>query len=239
MGSLIEVCAQHGISESLVRTAVSRLVSAQRLEGVRVGRRSFYRLSNQAKDEFARASRILFDPPAVPDGWQVALLGPDAEDPRSPWVRVGNASALAPAGAATDIAGAVTFPSPQPIGDLSALARTLWPLDDVAAAYRRFTDRFAQVMNIKETDALALRLRLVDDYRKAALADPRLPESALPADWPAAKARRLFVKLYLDWSATASRQIPSVCESEDGPLPAESQASTEREAGLQQESALR
>ena len=34
MGSLIGVCARVGISENLVRTAVSRLVAAGRLEGV-------------------------------------------------------------------------------------------------------------------------------------------------------------------------------------------------------------
>ena len=45
MGTLIEVCARAGISETRVRTAVSRLVAAGRLEGTREGRRSFYRLT--------------------------------------------------------------------------------------------------------------------------------------------------------------------------------------------------
>ena len=40
MGSLIELCGAVGISESLVRTAVSRLVSAEQLVGQRKGRRT-------------------------------------------------------------------------------------------------------------------------------------------------------------------------------------------------------
>ena len=44
-GNLIETCAAVGISETLVRTAVSRLVAAGQLSGEREGRRSFYRLA--------------------------------------------------------------------------------------------------------------------------------------------------------------------------------------------------
>ena len=40
-GTLIEVCERVGISESLVRTAVSRLVAAHRLRGERLGRHSY------------------------------------------------------------------------------------------------------------------------------------------------------------------------------------------------------
>jgi phenylacetic acid degradation operon negative regulatory protein len=49
MGTLIEVCADHGINEGLVRTAVSRLVASGRLVGERQGRRSYYRLSQSAR----------------------------------------------------------------------------------------------------------------------------------------------------------------------------------------------
>lgn len=235
MGSLIEVCAQHGISESLVRTAVSRLVASGRLEGVRVGRRSFYQLSEQAKQEFQNASRILFDPEPLPTRWQIALLGPEAPDLRRPWVRVGNGAALAPLTSDPSLPGAVVFQADQPFGDLPELARRHWPLDDVAAAYRVFLDRFSGLETHEAKDALALRLRLVDDYRSAALADPRLPKGALPDNWPADEARRLFVRLYLAMSESASRQIPALCESQDGPLPPQTAASTQREARLMAE----
>ena len=44
-----------GIEDGAVRTAVSRLVGAGRLVGERIGRRSFYRLSDPAQAEFAAA----------------------------------------------------------------------------------------------------------------------------------------------------------------------------------------
>lgn len=63
IGSLIETCARIGISENLVRTAVSRMVAAGRLEGERSGRRSFYRLAPAARAEFADAARLLYARP--------------------------------------------------------------------------------------------------------------------------------------------------------------------------------
>lgn len=41
MGNLIDLCAVAGLNESLVRTSVSRLVSAGQLIGVREGRKSY------------------------------------------------------------------------------------------------------------------------------------------------------------------------------------------------------
>ncbi|PII39244.1 hypothetical protein T190_08555, partial [Sinorhizobium meliloti CCBAU 01290] len=63
IGNLIEICAGVGISETLVRTAVSRLVAAGQLAGEREGRRSFYRLTDAARAEFAAAARVIFGPP--------------------------------------------------------------------------------------------------------------------------------------------------------------------------------
>lgn len=153
MGTLIECCARHGISESLVRTAVSRLVAAGRLEGERIGRH---------------------------------------------------------------LPGA---------GDLVDFAARHWPLAEVAAAYRLFLKRFAPAEDpaglaaLTDDDALALRLRLVDEYRHAALADPRLPAEATPADWPAGAARDLFRRLYLHLSPAADRWIGHRFADADGLLP--------------------
>ena len=72
MGTLVEVCALVGISETRVRTAVSRLVAAGRLEGTREGRRSYYRLTEAARREFAAAAALVFAPPPRPAGWLIA-----------------------------------------------------------------------------------------------------------------------------------------------------------------------
>ena len=79
MGALIEICARVGISESLVRTAVSRLVAAGQLEGERAGRRSFYGLTERARREFLAAAQIIFQPPPRP-GWSLLWLPPELGD---------------------------------------------------------------------------------------------------------------------------------------------------------------
>ena len=73
MGDLVSCCAEQGISESLVRTAVSRLVAAGKLLGERIGRKSFYRLTDQAQAEFRSASKVLYTPPPMARGWLLAL----------------------------------------------------------------------------------------------------------------------------------------------------------------------
>ena len=72
MGTLVEVCGLVGISETRVRTAVSRLVAAGRLEGMRAGRLSYYRLTEAARREFAEAAALVFDPPPRPARWLIA-----------------------------------------------------------------------------------------------------------------------------------------------------------------------
>ena len=224
MGTLIESCAAQGISESLVRTAVSRLVENGRLTGERIGRKSYYRLTKAAEREFGRAAEILYAPPPPPKGLLLAL---GARDLPQGWVRIGPEAALAPEGAAGPEDGTVlateTLAGAESLRDL---ARRLWPLEAVNAAYRDFIEAFSPVQDALAAGlppdgaiALALRLRLVDHFRAAALADPRLPAQALPADWPADVARRLFVTLYLAVTAQADRHIGLALRNSDGLLP--------------------
>lgn len=60
MGDIILFCEQIGISESLVRTAVSRLVSSNRLQGTKLGRKSYYHLTDASKIEFKHASNRIY-----------------------------------------------------------------------------------------------------------------------------------------------------------------------------------
>lgn len=71
MGTLVEICAHLGISETLVRTAVSRLVAAEQLVGERDGRRSYYRLASGARTEFAAAARLLYGPQVGAEGFLI------------------------------------------------------------------------------------------------------------------------------------------------------------------------
>lgn len=239
IGNLIEICAAVGISESLVRTAVSRLVAAGQLAGERAGRRSFYRLTPEARAEYLAASRVLFapEPPATAwlflprpnavlenrllrEGFSLAggfLIGPErkgAPEIPGPVFRAEVASGLA---------------------DLPEFADRYWDLSAIDADYRAFLDRFTPRFDglrggaqISDRDALLLRLMLVHDYRAVLLRDPRLPLAALPQGWAGESARNLFADLYYALSDQCDRDISRHLLSGDGRLPEETEITRKR-----------
>lgn len=224
MGTLIAVCAVHGISESLVRTAVSRLVTGGHLEGERIGRKSFYRLSRQAERDYQNAGQLFYDPPAPPKGWYIAL----GHKPESQgWVRLGTQAAIAPA--RPDVlrpSGAIMQAESQGgLRDLKKFASEHWPIDEAACSYRGFIDRFRalphEMSELPGALALALRLQAIHQYRQAALLDPRLPAEALPGDWPGLQAAQLFARLYLQLAPQADAQIGCSFADAKGELDAE------------------
>ncbi|WP_116086824.1 PaaX family transcriptional regulator C-terminal domain-containing protein [Tropicimonas sp. IMCC34011] len=242
MGTLIDCCARHGISESLVRTAVSRLVGAGRLQGERIGRRSYYRLTPDAEAEFSEAAGILYAPPAAAGGWLVAL-GLRSRPPG--WASLGPSAAIAPDRADMPRPAGPVLEAPDLAPEaLATPAADLWPLGEVAERFAAFLRDFAPLEDALRTEpgalpdgaeALALRLRLVDAYRGAALADPRLPASALPPDWPGHRARAIFVSTYLALAGAADAEIGLNLGDETCPMPAETEASRWRVERLRAE----
>lgn len=231
LGNVIAVCAEVGISETLVRTAVSRLVAAGHLQGLRDGRRSFYRLTEESRRAFDAAAEVIYAGPKAPkdDRWSLLILPPGG---------VGEAERrrLARAGYGVLAAGlALRAGDPQPtnlpkgalqfdaslLGSangeaLTAMAVEAWPLKDLAARYQAFCQRFAPLVEalrsagptrLPASLALAVRLLLVHDYRHVVLDDPALPHSLLPQDWQGPEAQRLFAFLYQSLDAQAERAI--------------------------------
>jgi phenylacetic acid degradation operon negative regulatory protein len=245
MGNLIEVCGTIGISESLVRTAVSRLVSAGQLSGERDGRRSFYRLTDRARVEFLQAAKILFDPGPAPDSFLIAPRPPAEQE--SGFLRQGFTVAGAfligpdrsrsgddslgtrlpgPVFRAETIAGAEELP---------AFASRYWDLESLAEAYVVFLERYGRLSSylasgepLHGADAMTARLMLVHDYRFALLRDPRLPIEALPKDWPGYAARTQFADLYRRLAPETDRYTGMHLQSVSGILPASTEATEKR-----------
>lgn len=243
MGNLIEICSWFGISESLTRTAVSRLVSAGQLAGERVGRRSFYRLTDRARAEYLQAAGILFHRREPQSGFFIALNVPADQDrtlrgqgfvPVSTGVWIGTAQ---PGEELPGVVFAAKALSGTPA--VAALASGAWPLDDYRVKYQSFIERYSRIEStlpedggLRPADALALRLAMVHAYRAVVLKDPHLPPNALPPDWPAPLARALFNRLYLRMTAAAEVYITGNLLAVDGPLSAETAASKKRLQGL-------
>lgn len=237
-GTLIDVCARVGINESLVRTAMSRLVAANRLQGERAGRRSYYRLDASAQREFDEATRLIYAHDRPAQGWQI-LHAPTLSDDEARHLRMGHMGGqvyIRPDRAQVPPDGVILFHASDPA--VPGEVARFWDLSSLHQRYLDMLARFAPLADGARRDALSdeaalvARLLLVHVYRNVILRDPRLPQSALPADWQGGNARTLFRDLYVALSPKADRHIAARFEGIDGHLPASTPQSETRLAGL-------
>lgn len=237
IGNIIDTCAAVGISETLVRTAVSRLVAAGRLEGRRAGRRSFYRLSEAARAEFDAADRAIYGPDTAP-GWQFVFVPESLGDSvmaqleRAGFARLKPQLAVGPDRiSAPEEALAFAARPESGLAALPEFASAAWDLPAHARAYENFIARVSALAMAPPplgSDALLQRLLLVHLYRQVLLRDPRLPPDALPPDWPGHEARRLFARTYYALSDAADSHVGRVFEAENGALVPQSPATIAR-----------
>lgn len=229
-GTLIAMCAEAGINESLVRTAVSRLVAAEQLAGERIGRRSYYRLRSSAVATFMQAADLLYGPDRPARGWQI-LHDPELrpEDARRQRMgHLGGCVYIRPDRGQAARAGALVFHA-EAVTTEEPLAG-FWDLSALRDGYGRFMDLFGAVdpAGLADGQALVVRLLMVHAYRMVLLRDPRLPEAHLPEGWNGAQARALFRRLYLALTPAAQRHVALACEGVDGVLPAMTEATERR-----------
>lgn len=256
LGSLIRLVAPLGMNERLVRTSVLRLTREGWFAVTRLGRRSYYGLTDFAhKALVADPPRRIYAAAATPwDGaWHLVLTGLGAGPGRLDrearlalrrelsWLGFG---AVAPAVFAhpnPDRAGLervlgklgiadrveVMTATPEPAGKGSrGLIQSCWDLEALAAAYRRFIDRFRPFWQALERapdpapeTCFALRVLLIHEFRRIILRDPELPAELLSPDWAGASARMLCRNLYRRLAPAAERHVMAVLETADGPLP--------------------
>ncbi|MCB8836378.1 PaaX family transcriptional regulator C-terminal domain-containing protein [Aurantimonas sp. VKM B-3413] len=232
MGNIIDTCATMRITETRVRTAVSRLVAADQIMGERVGRKSYYRLTPAAEAAFSSAARLIYRRPRSRPlkGWHLVALpqGPerDALVSRLTALRFGlpqpHLAILPDRGEDLPPLGAPHFQAVT-TDDLTVLLRNAWPLAEISARIGQFVEGFSPLAGRRTTpaEALGLRLLLVHTFRQIALTDPDLPEDLLPEDWRGAEARALFAHLYLELSPAADMAIADGFVNSSGPLTAD------------------
>jgi phenylacetic acid degradation operon negative regulatory protein len=88
-------------------------------------------------------------------------------------------------------------------GELSALVRQAWDLQDIAQRYEEFLAEFASPA---PGDPLTRLVQLVHAWRRFPFIDPALPRELLPDQWTGARAARLFQRQHAAWTADATAE---------------------------------
>lgn len=212
IGNIIAFCAPFGISETLIRTAMSRLVAAGQLIGVRKGRRSFYRLTEAARHEYSDAAKIIFSSPAATNFMLVFSANAQVKTAIGPeFIALNDSFALGPADERIpDGYCALRGPFTGNADALYQMARSVWALDALEQECERFlalAGRINEFGPLSGEQALEARVLLVHAFRQIALRDPRLPVAVFPPDWVGFQARRCFAQTYLDLSQRADSHV--------------------------------
>jgi phenylacetic acid degradation operon negative regulatory protein len=224
--ALVRLLAEFGVRADATRAALSRLSRRGRLEGVRDGRRTAYRLAPALVDVAVVQGRRLMRFGADPIEWDgvwtcVAFSVPESDGHRRPQLRkrlraLGLGALFdglwitphAPLDALdrhlaelgiteATVLRATEVPRPAGVAMVDA-----WDLRTLRRRYDevvRLADRIVARLDdgrIAASEALVARTELMGRWRALALSDPRLPDELLPDDWPCRPARARFEAAY-------------------------------------------
>lgn len=262
LGCLIEVMAPFGINERLVRTSVFRLVRDGWLQASKVGRRSYYSLTEEGRRRFDRATSKIYGAPDTRWNGEWCLLlissldaaGREKVRKECRWLGFGTLSANVLAHPAPDTAeldatlrrlavedAVIVMSGTTRSGGerLRRLAHSGWDLDELDARYAQFVSTFRPLMaelqknrGISPQTAFQARTLLIQEYRKILLRDPLLPGELLPERWHGNAAYQLCRNLYRAVYVPADVYVDSKLENADGPLPPPAPEFLQRFGGL-------
>lgn len=233
LGTLVAFFRGLGIEDGAVRTAMSRLTADGWLERRRVGRNSFYRLAARGHATFEAATRQIYVPRTPHwDGRLACILTTDREAgtalAEAGFGQPGPGTWIAPGSPPLPqaAAGALRLEATIEAGQRRRLAAEAWPIERMAASYRRFLDQFAPLRDeiagglaLDPAEAFAARILTIHFYRRVILRDPALPLELLPEHWPGEAARRLTAELYGQLLAASEAWLDEHGIDEAGPLP--------------------
>ncbi len=101
-----------------------------------------------------------------------------------------------------------------------------WDLPAIAREYLSYLDRWTPVLprvaagDVVGPAAVRARTDVMDSYRRFVVLDPRLPARLMPADWPRARARELFVAVYDGLREPAAAHVAATVAGFGGSAPA-------------------
>lgn len=248
LGSLISLMDLFGLSSRLVRTSAFRLTADDWLVATRIGRRSFYALTDTGLQRVQHADRRIYEfkLPAWDGRWTLALLNTAMRASIRQTLRRellwegfgqvsvnlfahphGDHSALHEILKTTKAQDQVAVLNASgidayPEQSLQNILHQAFKLTEVALAWRQFVARFepmlSELENLSPAEAFFVRTLLIHEYRRVLLRDPHLPEALLPADWPGVHGRQLCKTLYRGLLISSEQFLGDQTETSDGPL---------------------
>ena len=99
-----------------------------------------------------------------------------------------------------------------------------WNLESLRESYLGYIKRFRPVRarlaagRISAAEALVMRTRVIDEWRRFPREDPDLPDDFLPANWPRREARALFDELFRRLGPAAERRVAAIVKEESARL---------------------
>jgi len=96
------------------------------------------------------------------------------------------------------------------IGDPEKLVADAWELSAVAAGYRAFVNRFADLRPRTPKGIFRAQTLLVHEWRRFPFLDPDLPETMLPDAWPRSRAHAVFTDRHALWHAPAQEYFAAL-----------------------------
>lgn len=254
LGDITQIMALFRIDSGHVRTAISRLASEKWLERRKSGRNTFYKLSKQGEGEFASATRRIYFSHKTEAGKPVrlALLNGEASGRAAQRKQI-EAEGFVAFNALTYVSTqggerapkrikGVHYLTLPPSGETVEILRTAYRLDEIAARYREFTalfgplrDALAKGAVLEDSEALVVRLLLIQEFRRIVLRDPALLAALLPSGWPGEAARKLAAEIYSRVIEGSERYLGGCQADETHRLPNPNSSLGQRFAALQQE----
>ncbi|MCZ2828852.1 transcriptional regulator [Modestobacter sp. VKM Ac-2986] len=226
---LIAVLEQLGVSQQAARSTITRMVKRGHLERHRIGRRAYFTVSPSLSGVLTEGERRIFGPPSPVDRegtWTLLSFSiPESERAARHSLRTALAyrgfgllrSGLWIASGEVDVLPTldrmglrdrvdVFHARPADPHRLVGSVQDVWDLDAVAEGYRRFLDVWGG-RRPQPGRYLANDVALISAWQQVQVADPGLPASHLPPDWPAAAATELFLERSARWRAAADAEF--------------------------------
>ncbi|GAB3892996.1 PaaX family transcriptional regulator C-terminal domain-containing protein [Microbispora bryophytorum] len=224
--ALVRLTEEFGVSAVAARAALSRLTKRDLLESSKIGRRTYYRLTDRAAAVMLEGrQRIMsfgLEQGAWDGRWVMAAFSISEEQrdlrhalrARLRWLGFAPlydglwVSPTADADSAAKVLAELEIPTSTIFRaealDLAGMRapQEAWDFDQLRRTYEGFVAQYSPLLQrvrkgvVGSSEALVARTGIMDTWRTFPNHDPDLPAELLPADWPRAAARDLFVEIY-------------------------------------------